>query len=186
MKLFSLLLVIVASGFISCHSDNNASSNTTAVRHKAFVKDSLQVVTLLHQGDSIYSLRDGLSTIAQSMLYFDSANRIANRIGDTPLLANTLYFIGNVYNAWNKEPATTIAYYQHSSDLYSRLPQNVVRAYYVRQMIAHAYDSEKANDTVHCLQTLRAAYTDLITLHDSVRIEMNFLSDFALIATNVK
>lgn len=150
----------------------------------SFRQDSLQVETLLRKGDSIYARRDGLATIAESMVYFDSAHRVAQRLADTLLLANTLYFIGNVYNAWNKEPQTTIDYYQRSSDLYNRLPQKTVKAFYVRQMIAHAYDGEKAADTTRCVQYLLSALHDLKTLPDSLRQKMFFLSDFAWVASN--
>lgn len=152
----------------------------------SFYQDSLLVEHLLRKGDSIYARRSGLATIAESLLYFDSAHRMAQRLGDTLLFANTLFFIGNVYNAWNKEPQTTIEFYQRSAALFNRLPQKRVKAFYVRYILAHAYDGEKANDSLRCVQTLQSALADLQDLPDSIRAEMLFLSDFAWVATNVK
>ena len=181
---FSLLFtgVVLLAG---CNGSADVPSRAEKIA-SSFQLDSLQVEYLLSRGDSIYARRDGLGTIAESMIYFDSAHRIAQRLGDTLLLANTFYFIGNVYNAWNKEPQTTIDYYQRSSLLYSRLPRKVVKAFYVRQMIAHAYDSEKAGDSLRCVETLRSALNDLQTLPDSLRQKMIFLSDYAWVASNEK
>ena len=146
----------------SCHPKKVQSLHSPSV-------DSLHVETLLKKGDSLYALRNGFTTMAESMVYFDSANRVAQRLNDTLLLANTLFYIGNVYNAWNKEPQTTIDYYLHSSDLYNRLPQKIVKAFYLRCVLAHAYDGEKGNDSLRCVQTIEAALHDLQQLPDSLQ-----------------
>lgn len=149
-------------------------------------QDSLHVENLLRKGDSLYALRSGFSTISESMVYFDSAARIARRLGATLLQANTLFYIGNVYNAWNKEPQTTVDYYRRSLALYNTLPQKKVKAFYLRYIIAHAFDGEKMADSLRCVQTVQEALQAVRQQPDSLRQKMMFLSDFAWVATNSK
>ena len=180
MKHISHILLLLSSILVF-------SCGTKSIKPiRSFQLDSLQVVELLNKGDSLYALRNGFNTIAESMVYFDSANRIAKRINDTLLLANTLYFIGNVYNAWNKEPQTTVNYYLGSSALYNGLPHKIVRGFYLRYLISHAYDCEKLNDSLRSVHTVETALHDLQQLPDSTHKKMNYLSDFAWVATNNK
>lgn len=151
---------------------------------QSFQKDSLQVLALLARGDSVYAVRSGFNTIAESMVFFDSANRIAQRLKDTFLMAYSLYYMGNVYNAWNKEPQTTLKYYQQAFTLFNSLPDKQVRAFQLRYIIAHALDGEKLGDSLQCVQTIEAALHDLQPLPDSLRQKMLYLSDFAWVATN--
>lgn len=177
--IYYILLLLIAVLVFSCNPEKVPPP-------QSFSENSLHVENLLKKGDSLYALRSGFTTIAESMVYFDSAKGIAQRLNDSLLLANTLFYIGNVYNAWNKEPQTTIAYYLHSSALYNGLPQKIVRAFYLRYIIAHAYDGEKGNDSLHCVQTIEAAVQDLQELPESLRKKMNFLADFAWVAANSK
>ncbi len=99
-------------------------------------------------------------------------------------MAYSIYYIGNVYNAWNKEPQTTLRYYQQAFELFNSLPDMQVKAYQLRYIIAHALDGEKLGDTLRCIQTIETALHDLQTLPDTVRQKMIYLSDFAWVATN--
>jgi len=151
-----------------------------------FQQDSLAIEHLMHLGDSVYAKRSSVATIAQSLPYYDSAYRIARRLNDTVLLATTLQNIGNVYNAWNGEPKTTIKYYSQSAALFGMLPARQRKSFYLRYMVAHAWDPEKAADSVRCVQVLSAALNDLQQLTDSTLSKFIFVSDYAWVATNVK
>ena len=150
------------------------------------VSDSLRVERLLKQGDSLYGRRSSMNAISESLLYFDSANRLAARIGNKELLANTLYYIGNVYNAWNGEPQKTIAYYQRSAALFAGLPQQRIKEHYLYYIIAHAYDGEKAADSTRCIETINAALQSLQRLPATTINSIDFLPDFAWVASNSK
>lgn len=146
--------------------------------------DSLHTIALLEKGDSLYALRSGFGTIAESLVYFDSARRMALRLNDTFLLAYSLYYTGNVYNAWNKEPHTTLNYYQQAFTLFNTIPNRQVKAFQLRYIIAHALDGEKLGDSTRCVQTVQTALRDLEEVPDSLREQMNFLPDFAWVASN--
>lgn len=176
--LHMLAVLIFSSLLISCATNpNNETPSPT-------LSDSLNIERLLQKGDSAYAIRNGMADIGKSMVYFDSARRLAEKLNDTALTANTLYFIGNVYNAWNKEPGTTISYYTRSADLFARLPAYVVREYYVRYLIAHAYDNEKGKDSLNSIRALTIAIEALLKKSRSVRDSMDYLSDYAWVSTN--
>lgn len=168
---------ILLSMLISCTTKLEKVSSTPR-------SDSLQIEGLLSKGDSIYAVRNGMADIGKSMVYFDSARRIAERLKDTALIAKTFYFIGNVYNAWNKEPATTVSYYIRSADLFAQLPAYVVREYYLRYLIAHAYDNEKGKDSLNSIRVLTTAIDSLLKKSQKVRASMDYLSDYAWVSTN--
>ena len=168
--------------FVSCR-ENIKKENSFP-----FKQDSTKVQALLKKGNELYAPRSSMSKIGESLLYFDSAHTMAQRIGDTALLANTLFFIGNVYNAWNGEPQKTVDYYSRSAALFSKLPDSTsrVREFYLRYLIAHSYDGEKANDSIRCVQTITDAMHDLQTVPENIKFSMNYLPDFAWVATNIK
>lgn len=174
------LFVAALCVFYSCKPTSQPKQART------FQQDSLTIIHLMQLGDSIYAKRSSVATIAQSLPYYDSAYRIAQRLNDTVLLATTLQNIGNVYNAWNGEPTTTIKYYSQSAALFGMLPARQRKSFYLRYMVAHAWDPEKAADSIKCVEALTAALTDLQKLPDSIFKEFNFVSDFAWVATNVK
>ena len=178
-KLTTLLILAMVSLY-SC------GPSTPTKQIHTFQQDSLQVEQLLLQGDSVYAQRSSVATIAKSLPYFDSANRIAQRLNDTTLIAYTLYYIGNVYNAWNGEPQTTIKFYSEAATLFNRLPLQQTRAFYVQYLLAHAWDFEKDADSAQCTNVLSAAWASLQKLPDSSLKKIKFLSDFAWVATNVK
>lgn len=154
----------------------------------SFREDSIKVRVLLRKGNDVYSHRGSMSQIGESLLYFDSAHNMAQRLGDTVLLANTLFFIGNVYNAWNGEPQKTVDYYSRSAALFSSQSDAAsrVREFYLRYLIAHSFDSEKANDSIRCVQTIVSAIKDIEAVPEYIKDSMNYLSDFAWVATNIK
>ena len=183
----SIIKVFVVAIFLCC----GLTSCKQAIRQQQkslFKDDSPKVRSLLKKGNDVYAQRSSMNKIGESLLYFDSAYNMAERIGDTALLANTLFFIGNVYNAWNGEPQTTIDYYNRSATLFATLPQaeNRVKAFYLRYLIAHSYDGEKANDSLRCVQTINKAMLDLRTVPQYIKDSMNYLPDFAWVATNIK
>ncbi len=148
--------------------------------------DSTRVEQLLKQGDSLYGRRSSMNAISESLLYFDSANRLAARIGNKELLANTLYYIGNVYNAWNGEPQKTIDYYKKSAAIFATLPEQRIKEHYLYYIIAHAYDGEKAADSPRCIETINAALQTIKRLPAATIDSMDFLPDFAWVASNSK
>ena len=178
MVVFSLLF----GSLVSCRE------NIKPVAQFSFREDSAKVQALLKKGNELYAQRSSMSKIGESLLYFDSAHNMAQRIGDSALLANTLFFIGNVYNAWNGEPQKTLDYYSRSAAIFSKLPDAAsrVREFYLRYLIAHSYDGEKAKDSIHCVQTITDAMRDLQTVPEYIKNSMNYLPDFAWVATNIK
>ena len=178
-KLASLVIAVMLF-LISC------DPLTPTKQSYAFQQDSLEIEHLMQLGDSVYAKRSSVATIAQSLPYYDSAYRIAQRLNDTVLLATTLQNIGNVYNAWNGEPATTIQYYGKSAALFGMLPDRQRKSFYLRYMVAHAWDPEKADDSIRCMEALSAALKDLQKLPDSTLKKFIYVSDYAWVATNVK
>lgn len=77
-----------------------------------FAKDSLYVERLIDQGDSLYGLRNKMDEMGESLIYFDSALNLAKQTKDSLLIYRAYFFVGNVYNAWNKQPQKTISYYK--------------------------------------------------------------------------
>ena len=178
--LFAALIAFFSGAVISCRQ-----AATVPPAH-SFQQDSLKIEALLAKGDSIYSQRSSMHGIGESLLYFDSAHKLAQQLGDKKLLAYTLYFIGNVYNAWNGEPDKTIDYYSRAEALFAQLPGNHVKEFYLRYLIAHGYDSEKGNDSVRCVQTIGKAINDLKFVAATTIDSMDYLPDFAWVATNAK
>lgn len=172
-----LLLLLVSSG---CRQSKSTLPSSSPV------SDSLRVEQLLQKGDSLYARRSSMNAISESLLYFDSANRLATRIGNKELLANTIYYIGNVYNAWNGEPQKTIDYYKKSAAIFATLPHQRIREHYLYYIIAHAYDGEKAADSASCIQTISAALQSIQRLPATTIDSMDFLPDFAWVASNSK
>lgn len=150
-----------------------------------YKNDSLKVQRLLKQGETLYRARNSMDGIGESLLYFDSANKMATGINDTLLMANALYYIGNVYNAWNGEPQKTLDYYQQSASLFNSLPLQKEKQFYLRYIIAHGYDKEKANDSSLAAQTIAAAMFALKNEPRSFTDTLKFITDFAWVASNI-
>lgn len=185
LKYFKCYAAIAAG--LMCWLFSSCTQPLKNAGENSFREDSIKVRALLKKGNDVYSTRGSMSQIGESLLYFDSAHNIAQRLGDTVLLANTLFFIGNVYNAWNGEPQKTVDYYSRSAALFSSQPDAAsrVREFYLRYLITHSYDSEKANDSIRCVQTIISAMKDIEAVPQHIKDSMNYLSDFAWVATNI-
>ncbi len=167
--------------FAGCKRPQNA------VQISSPFHDSTRILSLLEKGDRIYAVRGSMSGMSESLLYFDSANRMAQRLQDTALLANTLYYIGNVYNVWNGEPHKTLEYYKQSANLFAELPADKyrIREFYLRYLIAHGYDGEKLNDSAKCVRVIVESWQELKYLPTQIKDSMDFIPDLAWVATNV-
>ncbi len=138
---------------------------------------------LIYAGDSIYALKNGDQSLARSLVYYTRAQELAAASGDTLLLAEAVFAKGRVYDAWNKEPAKTIAYFQQATDLFRQLPAQRRRYYYAWHLVAHAYD--KVPDTARAVAVLRAMRRELAAQPAAVLRQMPFTVEMALIATQV-
>ncbi len=117
---------------------------------------------LLHAGDSAYAQRQGYHSIRTALRYFDRAYLLAEGARDTLLLAEATFAKGRVYDAWNKNPRRTIAYFRQAAALFKRLPAATDRYYYARYLVVHAYD--KVPDTLGTTHAARALYHELRAL----------------------
>lgn len=151
-----------------------------------FAKDSLYVERLIDQGDSLYGLRNKMGEMGESLIYFDSALHLAKQTKDSLLISRAYFFVGNVYNAWNKQPQKTISFYKTAFEFSQTKNGSLVFTHYLSYILAHAFDGEKANDSLKCMQLLHWVDESLSHIPDSVRLKMDFLPDFAWVATNVK
>ena len=139
---------------------------------------------LLRAGDSVYAQKAGYQSFAQALTYYDRAQVLAERSHDSLLLAEALFARGRFYDAWNKEPLRTIEYFQRAADLFGRLPHRRARYFYVRHLVAHAYD--KVPDSLRTVQALRGLSRELAGQPDSVLRQLPFLVELPLIATEVR
>ena len=140
--------------------------------------------SLLRAGDSVYARKQGYRSFAQAQGYYDRAQALADQGQDTLLLAEAVFARGRVYDAWNKEPAKTVAYFQQAAALFGRLPGQWRRYYYARFLVAHAYD--KVPDSLRAVQTLRGLRAELAARPDSVRRQVPSTVEMALTATEVR
>lgn len=139
---------------------------------------------LLLAGDSVYAQKASYASFARALTYYDSAQALADRSGDTLLLANAVFAKGRIYDAWNKEPQQTIRYYQQAADLLRHRPALRERYYHLRHLVAHAYD--KVPDSLRTVQALRQLHRELRSLPDSVRRRFAFIVEMGLISTQVR
>ena len=139
---------------------------------------------LLRAGDSVYARKQGYRSFAQAQVYYDRAQVLADQGADTLLLAEAVFARGRVYDAWNKEPAKTVAYFQQAAALFGRLPGQWRRYYYARFLVAHAYD--KVPDSLRAVQVLRGLRAELAARPDSVRRQVPSTVEMALTATEVR
>ena len=138
---------------------------------------------LLNQGDSVYAEKKGYRSFGLAQRYYDSARTLADRSGDTLLLAEAIFAKGRVYDAWNEQPRQTVAYFQQAADLFSRQPAAWRRYFYARYLVAHAYD--KIPDSLRTVQALRSLRAELLAHPDSVRRQVPSTVEMALTATEV-
>jgi two-component sensor histidine kinase len=138
---------------------------------------------LLHRGDSVYAEKKGYRSFAHAQLYYDSARLLADRSGDTLLLAEAVFAKARVYDAWNQQPRQTVAAFQEATALFARRPAAWRRYFYARYLVAHAYD--KIPDSLRTVRELRALRAELLARPDSVRRQVPTTVEMALTATEV-
>jgi len=139
---------------------------------------------LLRRGDAAYAQKRGYRSFAQAQRSYDSARALADRSGDTLLLAEAVFAQARVYDAWNQEPRQTVAYFQRAADLFGRRPAAWRRYFYARYLVAHAY--EKVPDSLHAVQTLRGLLPDLAAFPDTARRRAMLAVEMALTSTEVR
>jgi two-component sensor histidine kinase len=138
---------------------------------------------LLQRGDSVYAEKKGYRSFTRAQLYYDSARTLADRSGDTLLLAEAVFAKARVYDAWNQQPRQTVAAFQEAARLFARRPAAWRRYFYARYLVAHAYD--KIPDSLRTVQSLRQLRTELLVRPDSVRRQVPTTVEMALTATEV-
>ena len=138
---------------------------------------------LLRRGDSVYAEKKGYRSFTDAQRYYDRARLLAERSGDSLLLAEAVFAKGRVYDAWNEEPAKTVTYFEQAARLFRRRPAAWRRYFYARYLVAHAYD--KIPDSLRTVQTLRSLRTELLARPDSVRRQVPATVEMALTATEV-
>ncbi len=146
--------------------------------------EQAQFKKYLDLGDSIYATKTGYDAFKRSLIYFDSATLIAQRLQDTVMLAEGIFAKGRVYDAWNRDPEKTIECFKAAFALYQKSKKDIVRQYYIQHLIAHGYD--KMKDSVNCVQTLLAMYDAIQKQPVAVRQKMAYIPQMAYISTTVK
>lgn len=178
MRFYQIILVCV---FILLNG-----TKISAQPQKAVLKKEEIVKKYIDKGDSIYARKNSLKAFEQSNIYYDSAYYIALNIKDTLLIAEAIFAKARVYDAWNKEPQKTIKYLFEANRLFNKSlkePQKSRQDLYIRHLIAHAY--EKASDSANCCKTIQKICFDYLKLNKEQKKRMFFMSQLALIASEV-
>jgi two-component sensor histidine kinase len=170
---FSLLVLLLAC-------------NENPVRRgdkKQFQTDSNKVLSYIKKGDSIYAIKSSYNGFSKSLVYYDSAWQIAIQLKDTSLIAEVIFAKGRAYDAMNSNPQKTIDYYSQAAKLYGNFANKQTEALYIKHLVAHAYD--KVMDSTNCLHILHQLYSEILPKPDSVKKQMRFTAEMALISTVV-
>lgn len=144
--------------------------------------DTTQFYKLLHLGDSIYKQKESYSSFQQSLLYFDSAQVLAEKIGDKALIGEATFARGRVYDAWTVEPLKTIALFTKATALFKEAGMEQ-RYFYAKHLIAHTYD--KMADTAGAVKILRELVAEIAPKSAEWRAGEPVISELAVIATEV-
>ncbi len=158
-------------------------TTSIADEERVFKSKVEQFNYLLKKGNDIYSTKKGNDAISQSFIQFDSAAVIARQIGDSLLIAKSIFAKGRVYDAWNKEPEQTIWHFKKAADLYQAYDTSYYNYMYIKHLVAHSYD--KINDSTNCVLVLKEMYDEIITLPDSIKNILSFIPEMALISTEI-
>jgi two-component sensor histidine kinase len=173
-----LLFFAIIVSLFACNTSNKKNS---AVQFK---QDSVLVSAYIHKGDSIYAQKENYFAFSESLDLYDSAWHIAENNGDTSLMAAAIFAKGRAYDAINNNPKRTIEYYTDAAKLFSALPKMKQKALYIKHLLAHSYD--KIQDSIHCINVLDELYRDIMVQPDSVKEQLGFIPEMALISTVVK
>ncbi len=155
-------------------------------REERIVLDSLHANQLILLGDSLYAQRSNASNFSNALIYYDSARIVAERLENPILKANCYQKLGNVYIAWNKEPNKTIEYYKEALKIFKNYSNKKIKSYYLNYIIAHAYDQEKLNDSLSCINTLKETEKMLSKESQPFIDSLLFLPDYAWVAANIR
>jgi hypothetical protein len=168
-----LLIVYVVVSFIACQPSTQKNSLAR------FEQDAVMVAAYIHKGDSIYAQKASYLAFSKSLDLYDSAWHIAEKNGDTSLMAAAIFAKGRAYDAINNNPKRTIEYYSDAAKLYAALPQMKQKALYIKHLVAHSYD--KIQDSVNCIHVLKELYNDISVEPDSIKKQLRFIPEMALI-----
>ncbi|MBL7706747.1 MAG: sensor histidine kinase [Taibaiella sp.] len=146
------------------------------------VQDTTDFEQFLIKGDSVYRIKQGYASFSQSLVYFDSAQQLAERSADKRMLAAATFARAKVYDAWNREPLKTIALYAAAAELFRQSGEEQ-KYLYTKHLVAHAYD--KVKDKAGAGAVLRSLILELVQKDSTERKAMLFIPELALIATEV-
>ncbi|MCX6316861.1 MAG: sensor histidine kinase [Bacteroidetes bacterium] len=177
MKKPFLILYLFIPLLFSCNNQGKRSP-------EQYRKDSIQVAHYINQGDSIYKIKNSYNNFAKSLELYDSAWQVASGANDTLLLARAVFAKGRAYDAINNNPQMTIDFYSEAARLYATIPREQKKALYIKHLVAHSYD--KVMDSAHCIQILSELYNEILTKPDSIKKELSFTVEMAVISTTVK
>lgn len=179
-----VLMAIACSLFVVYNSKSEVKPAIELTKEQQFEKDSLHFETLIQKGNELYSQRNQMNNVKASLVYFDSALLIATKTANVQLLAKGHYFIGNVYNAWNKKPEKTVYHYSASLQNIKKSNSPMQQYYLVSYVLAHANDNEKLGDSTRCIAILNEVYERLNQLPDSLKQKIEVIPDYAWVASN--
>ncbi|GAB3989686.1 hypothetical protein GCM10028807_15130 [Spirosoma daeguense] len=171
---------VILCGLTACNDSQEKRAAGTVKKQE----DSLRFFRYLNAGDSVYSTKKGYTSFATSLTYYDSAQTIADRSGDTLLLAEAIFAKGRVHDAWNKEPQKTIAYFKQATALFKKLPTAYKRYLYAKHLVAHAYD--KVLDSTNASLVLTELFNELKSKDTTLLRSTPLTAEMALIATEVR
>lgn len=175
-----IALFFVLCSLLSCQPQTKSGQTREAL----YQADSTSQIRLIRAGNAVYAEKEGYASFSASLPYVDSAQAIADRWGNRLMQARAVFARARVYDAWNKEPQKTIAYFRQTVKLYKPFPEMHFNYFYTKHLLAHAYD--KVQDSTHTVQVLSELLTELIA-KDTARLHQYvFIPEMALIATEVR
>lgn len=159
------------------------SSNPAQAQEGADTTAKKAINYYLSKGHEVYAAKASLKSFEISNMYYDSAYQIALKTNDKRLLLGPTIAKGQIYDAWNKDPQKTIAYYTEAYQIAKGTNAIPYFILYYKQLIAHAYD--KIADTLNCSRVLEELLTEIPLRDTSLRVRTDIMPQMALIATQV-
>lgn len=183
--LYCLLFFCLLMCSIAACRQQKAKQPATTAQPDQRITDSLAVDRFVYIGDSIYRKGISIQTFVQSLKYYDSAQAIADRSGDTMMLAETAYAKGRIYDAWGREPDKILHYYSLAASYFKTQPRQYHRYIFQKYLKIHAY--AKNRDTVNARKELQYMYAELLEKRDDTFLQrkMRFVPELALISAEI-
>jgi two-component sensor histidine kinase len=178
LQIRTVLSLYIIVSFIACQPSSPKNNLNE------FTQDSVLVSAYIHKGDSIYAQKASYLAFSKSLDLYDSAWHVAEKNGDTGLMAVSIFAKGRAYDAINNNPKKTIEYYTEAARLFAALPHMKQKALYIKHLVAHSYD--KIEDSLNCIKILKELYRDISVLPDSIKKQLRFIPEMALISTVVE